>query len=169
MERIPKLHSRAIPIGVMRYLVTCIATASRSHRRCLLPKYRDSDYCCLHQKPIELYSIKQSKAATDNINHTLCTSIPRVDNTIHEPFMSIDRLLNNLRSSLSKTLPFQENTRNWRVQCIEDAFLCERNEPFPLGLNIRRYFPGHGESPSLYYILRLFYAKCLISSLRRVS
>lgn len=146
MTRVPDLHACAIPEFVVNALVTCIGTVNRSNRRCLLPKLRDSDYCSAHQSAIGFYSEQGKEEPVDM--ETKVTNIEESsgNDTVIGPFISIDLLLKNVRHTLRETLPLQENSRKWRIKCIEDAFLCERNEPFPLGLIVRRFFPGHGTS-----------------------
>lgn len=146
MKEIPDLHKPAIPIGVMNSLVTCIAVVSRTNRRCQNAKVHNTDYCASHRNAIVISPRHDNlKVGTTNDdsrhvgNGLKRTKEPRV-----ETFVSIDTLVNNIRMHLKGTLQNQENTKKWEIQCIEDAFLCERNEPFPLGLKVRRYFPGHG-------------------------
>lgn len=142
VERIPDLHSCAIPDIVMRYLVTCIAIASSSKRRCLLPKLENSDYCTLHQDVISLNNDKVSDEIENQSDDVAKEYLKEKE--APNPFVSVDCLMNDIRSRLRNALNTQENARNWEIKCIEDAFLCERNEPYPLGLMVRRYFPGHG-------------------------
>jgi hypothetical protein len=149
VKKIPALHSCAIPDIVMRYLVTCIATTSSSKRRCLLPKHGHSNYCALHQDVISLNNDKVSdevQCQTDNVANEFMKELDAAN-----PFVSVDCLIDNIRSRLLSVRNTQENTRNWEIKCIEDAFLCERNEPYPLGLVVRRYFPGHGKLNSTIY------------------
>ena len=145
MKRIPEIHKSAIPDLVLKALVTCIATVRKSNRRCLCPKAVGSDYCAAHKSAIELSN--RGKDADAVFLEPKADRVQRVNSevSLQGPFVTIHHLLENIRDALRDTLPQQENFRKWRIKCIEDAFLCERNEPFPLGLIVRRFFPGHGK------------------------
>jgi len=150
MARISAIHACAIPETVMKCLVTCIATVNKTNRRCLLPKKKNSDYCNTHQDAIQLSisSANNVKPVAEKVpgdTEELCDDDEDNGMNPRGPFISIDELIQNVRHSLRETLATQENTRNWRIKCIEDAFLCERNQPYPLGMLVRRYFPGHGK------------------------
>ena len=149
MARISAIHACAIPETVMKGLVTCIATVNKTNRRCLLPKKYNSDYCNAHQDAIQLSisSANNVKLVAEKLpgdTEELCGDGEDDDINPRSPFLSIDELIQNVRHTLRETLATQENTRNWRIKCIEDAFLCERNQPYPVGMLVRRYFPGHG-------------------------
>ncbi len=152
MNKIPDIHKSAIPAGVMRSLVTCIAIVPKTSCRCQNPKLHNSDYCSSHRKAIALATestepqLSANKADLEEKKIKSSTGEQRT-----ETFLPIDRLVQNIRSKLRETRCNQENARGWEIQSIEDAFLCEQNEPFPLGLKVRRYFPGHGE----FFFLRI--------------
>lgn len=145
MEKVPNFHKPAIPAGVMRSLVTCIAVVPKTNRRCQNPKLHNCDFCSSHRKAIALAAeSKEPQSHKNRFDPEVKKKKQGLEEQRSETFLPIDRLLHNIRSKLRETRFNQENARGWEIQCIEDAFLCERNEPFPLGLKVRRYFPGHG-------------------------
>ena len=141
MNKIPPLHSSAIPIGVMSTLVTCIATISKNkNRRCLRAKMPGSNYCTIHKNPFpsknECVIVPTSKSPSPSKRKRT-----RV-------FKSVAQIKKDVQKFFSEISPTVYNGLKWNIQSIEDAFLAERNNPFALGLHVRRYFPGYGK----YYV-----------------
>ena len=141
LNAVPDIHKCAIPEVVLRSLVTCIAYVKRNNRRCLCPKVAGSDYCSSHQSAIKVGINSDTLSSGAYIKK--CAK-KKSDAKQQGAFTSINQLIANIRCALRDTVSEQKNYRNWRIKCIEDAFVCERNEPFPLGLIVRRFFPGHG-------------------------
>lgn len=116
----------------MKSLVTCIATAGSTHERCRLQKREGSDYCNVHQDAIHVKDVYMDESQEEK------KSDDQPCEESGSPFMSLSKLVERIRQSCRNILPYQENARNWTLFSIEDAFLCERNEPYPLGLIVRR-------------------------------
>lgn len=144
VARVPEIHRFAIPDTVMNSLVTCIATVKRTKCRCLCPKVSGTDYCSAHQSAIKMVSEENNTENNRADRESLERENKSSTNALKSPFISINALINNIRTTIKDTHSKQKNFRKWRINCIEDAFLCERNDPFPLGLVVRRFFPGHG-------------------------
>lgn len=120
----------------MKSLVTCCALTTKEKVRCRRQKPTGSDYCSNHQ--VSFTCIEINPAISQTIE-------PYKEEDEHiSPFISIDELVSNIRKSLRCLLSTRSNPRQWQNQCLEDIFISERNEPFPLGLNVRRYFSGYG-------------------------
>lgn len=149
MSKIPPLHIPSIPVGVINTLVTCVATVSKDNRRCLRPRVQGSDYCCIHidtispttktQKNVQCH-ISLKRKDRDNSND----DIKRHCKKKKESFASIANLKDDVSNFFRRMSPCVKNILNWDIQCVEDAFCSERNMPFALGLQVRRYFPGYG-------------------------
>ena len=56
----------------------------------------------------------------------------------------ISTIIKNFPTFLSGIHDELVNNNDWGVNCIEDAILCGENMPFPLGLNVRKFFLGYG-------------------------
>ncbi len=143
--KIPRIHTSAIPDGIMASLVTCIATISKDKsRRCLRAKVKGSDYCTIHKNPY------------NSISKNECIVVSSSKSSVHfekglaqrkqgKTFKSLSQLKVDAHDFFRKVSPHANNDLKWNIQCIEDAFLSERNVPFALGLHIRRFFPGYGK------------------------
>jgi hypothetical protein len=147
MSKIPSIHKPAIPISVMNALVTCIATVSKDNRRCLRPKVAGSDYCSVHNDPCAIALIDNQQK-----NNISCKRKERdIDNQEspkrkkRKQFKSIACLMDDVSNFFRRMSPHVKNLLRWDIQCTEDLFCSERNMPFALGLQVRRYFPGYGK------------------------
>lgn len=144
MKKIHPLHTLAMPVGIMSTLVTCTASISKDkNRRCLRARIPGSDYCTFHKNPFSIsktgcVEIPSSKAKDDNGNSPQKHKNARI-------FKTVAQLKDDVRDFFKKISPNASNNLKWDIQCIEDAYLSERNVPFALGLLVRRYFPGYGK------------------------
>ena len=138
IQNIPIEHACAIPGVIMKALVTCIEVVKKTKQRCRCPKVPGSDYCSSHQKSFNISTRiepqEENNVPIDNVDKSETCS----------PFVSVEDVRTDAKRALRRLFPKQSNPRDWQIKCIEDAFICERNEPFPLGMNVRRYFAGYG-------------------------
>lgn len=133
LSLVPVEHVPAIPEEIMNSLVTCIAE-TKGRRRCLRPKLPGLDYCTIHCAPALLTGKKNT--VQEKVD---------VDRSVEEQKRKIstikDEVFTFLRTEISS---HQINSRSWNVRCIEDSMLCQNQAPFPLGLRVRKFFPGYG-------------------------
>lgn len=173
MSKILPLHLPAIPVGVMNALVTCIATISKDNRRCLRPKVHGSDYCSTHHDVVssaynKQKNVKDGSAPKRKYRSNENEDIARQCKKGKPIFKSIASLKDDVSIFFRKMSPFVKNLLKWNIQSIEDTLCSERNMPFALGLQVRRYFPGYGmyvwfrvfKIHSLYLILSSFTCSC---------
>lgn len=138
IRNIPIEHKCAIPEVIMKSLVTCVAVAKQTKCRCRCPKLPGSDFCANHQQTLHISSelgTKEEKPESIEFDE---------QNEGCNPFVGVEYVRTDLKSALRELFPKRDNPRDWQIKCIEDVFICERNEPFPLGLCVRRYFAGYG-------------------------
>uniref|UniRef100_A0A7R9VLI6 Histone-lysine N-methyltransferase n=2 Tax=Pseudictyota dubia TaxID=2749911 RepID=A0A7R9VLI6_9STRA len=166
MASIPYEHKPSIPESVLASLVTCVAMAGRkpNQRRCLKSRLPGMDYCATHCEPMALPSKGvEGKQMDDDVK-------PMASPLLHEitePRASMELAVGSSHSALHASSSIENrgaitiidntpmffsvagakslvNRTNWCVQSIEDAILCQETRPFPLGLSVRRFFPGYG-------------------------
>ena len=132
MNLISKDERHAIPEVVLDGLVTCTAMVGkgRSRRRCKAPRYAGLAFCVSHCDPLLM-----QKCRTLSVDH------PKETEQSQE---GISRIIKNFPTFLSGIHDKLVNNYGWSVNCIEDAILCGENMPFPLGLNVRKFFVGYG-------------------------
>jgi hypothetical protein len=138
IRKIPIEHSCAIPKVIVKAFDTCIENAKKTKRRCRCPKLHGSDYCASHQKVLSISTAVELKEQKSE-----CVKIYE-KNEIYSPIVGVEDVRQDLKNALRGLFPKRTNPRDWQIKCIEDAFICERNDPFPLGLGLRRYFAGYG-------------------------
>ncbi len=149
---------------------------SKDNRRCLRPKVPGSDYCICHSDPGCV------KASTESSHGKKCTNISlkrkdRENGSDESPrrkkrkkiFKSIACLKDDVSSFFRGVCPHKMNLLNWNIQCVEDAFCSERNMPFALGLQVRRYFPGYGKLRLSQLHCFVFSNKCIHSSVLEMT
>ena len=117
----------------MDSLVTCIAD-TKGGRRCLRHRLPGLDYCSLHCDPSLLTEKKNTKQEKVDVDKDIEIQKRKISSIKNEVFKF-------LRIEIS---PHQGNFRSWNVRCIEDSMLCQSKAPFPLGLRVRKFFPGYG-------------------------
>lgn len=150
MSNILPLDAPAIPIGVMNALVTCIAKTSKGNRRCRRPKVNGSDFCVVHNDT----TFSSNRLQTNTLTRTSPKRKFFLENNEEAHgvqkkkkarFKSIAAMKADVQNFFREVCqPYVKNLLKWNIQSVEDAFCSERNAPFPLGLHVRRYFPGYG-------------------------
>uniref|UniRef100_A0A7S4SER4 Uncharacterized protein n=2 Tax=Ditylum brightwellii TaxID=49249 RepID=A0A7S4SER4_9STRA len=169
IQFIPFEHRPAIPESVIASLITCIFIIGKrttNQRRCLRPKAQGVDYCAFHCDPLLLTpcitkeeSVEERALDDQNpLNMNDVSSSNVLSSPDHSKIPPKERstkssnsekgvltIMSSLPKFLSQRLDTSHsNILNWKVNCIEDAILCEENNPFPLGLLVRRFFPRYG-------------------------
>jgi len=169
IQFIPFEHRPAIPESVIASLITCIfiiGKRTNNQRRCLRPKAPGVDYCAFHCDPLLITpcitkeeSVEERALDDQNpLNMNDVSSSNVLSSPDHSKIPSKERstkssnsekgvltIMSSLPKFLSQRLDTSHsNILNWKVNCIEDAILCEENNPFPLGLLVRRFFPRYG-------------------------
>eukprot|EP00978_Attheya_sp_CCMP212_P007029 scaffold16416_cov52-Attheya_sp.AAC.16 len=131
-----------IPDAVLNALVTCISMVGRNkneRRRCLRPKSSGADFCVYHCDPA-----LNNKGNTGNIL-TRCNQTDGHPLSRQPETKGVANILSCLPEYLSNNVDVDMvNQLNWNIQSIEDALICQENNPFPLGMQSRRFFPGYG-------------------------
>eukprot|EP00550_Attheya_septentrionalis_P009864 CAMPEP_0198287132 /NCGR_PEP_ID=MMETSP1449-20131203/6039_1 /TAXON_ID=420275 /ORGANISM="Attheya septentrionalis, Strain CCMP2084" /LENGTH=1964 /DNA_ID=CAMNT_0043985037 /DNA_START=184 /DNA_END=6078 /DNA_ORIENTATION=- len=131
-----------VPDAVLNALVTCISMVGRNkneRRRCLRPKSSGADFCVYHCDPA-----LNNKGKSGNIL-TRCNEIDDHPLSQQPETKGVANILSCLPEYLSNNVDVDMvNQLNWNIQSIEDALICQENNPFPLGMQSRRFFPGYG-------------------------
>ena len=146
MSKLAPLHVPAVSVGVIKALVTCIATV-KDGRRCLRPKINGFDYCSSHiaafsANPTNKKIGRQLKRKHDE---SIACDAPTKSKKKRKRFKSITSFIDDVSNFFKTVSPHVKNLLRWDIQNVEDAFCSERNVPFALGLTVRRYFPGYGK------------------------
>lgn len=143
MSKILPINIPAIPVWIMNALVTCTATIARDNRRCRRPRVNGSEYCCVHIDTTFSTNYLSLKRKHDDVQ---CKETQEGRKKREKMmFKSVADFTSDVRNFFQNFSPFIKNILRWNIHCAEDVFCSERNSPFPLGLKVRRYFPGYGE------------------------
>lgn len=153
LSQVPKRERALITRVVLDGLVSCVFMIEGRNgqlRRCRKHKKEGYDYCESHihpslvkEPPNDLLESIPEESLPQEDDESLSNESQEngeVGPTSQSKIAAISEMLPSFLSGMEQPL---DNSNRWTINCIEDSLLAAGGA-FPLGMKVRRFFPGYG-------------------------